>query len=339
MNSKKYFLIQILCVFGIILFSCIDLYMYRNGYFEEKKATLKYQEDESKIDYKVYLKKNDFFDQEYLEKKDGKSYIASLIKYIKVDYDYNIKFDHPVSGDYRYYISAVIESKKSNSENSYWDEEYKITDEKSMSIKELSEFSIHENVDVDYNIYNSRLNSFKKKYGLSTAEGILKIYLNIDSKLKTTIDENEVNVPISSKMMIQVPLSEMTIDAVVEESVPSDVKEVSVIIDENRVEIFKTLGYIYIGAIVICIILLIYVSKAKDNLNRYDGIIVNIKKIPDLNDYNVISVSSFNELLDAHSEVRMPINFFKGEYKSYFILLSDKNAWKYTMSRRKMERM
>lgn len=350
MNSRKYFLIQVLCVLGIILFSCIDLFMYRNKYFEEKKVTLKYQETESKIDYRVYLKKNDFFDTEYLEKKDGKSYIASLINYIKVDYNYNIKFDHPVSGDYRYYISATIEANKSNNEKNYWSEDYKITDEKSMSIKELSEFSIHENVDVDYNKYNSILNSFKKKYSLSTANGVLKIYLNVDSKLKTNINDNVIDAPISSKMMIQVPLSEMTIDALVEESVPTDIKEVSVVVDATRVEIFRTLGYIYIGAVVICIILLVVVTNAKKNLNRYenelkkilntyDGIIVNIKKIPDLTDYNIINVSSFNELLDAHSEVRMPINFFKGEYKSYFILLSEKNAWKYTMSRKKMERM
>ena len=350
MNSKKYLLIQILCVFGIVLFSFIDIYMYKNGYFEEKKVTLKYQENESKIDYRVYLKKNDFFETEYLEKKDGKSYIASLINYIKVDYNYNIKFDHPVSGDYRYYVSATIESNKSNNEKNYWSKDYKITDEKSMSIRDLSEFSIHENVDVDYNKYNSILNSFKKQLGLSTANGLLKIYLNVKSNLKSNIDDNLVEVPIESKMMIQVPLSEMTIDALVEESVPSDVKEASVVLDEARVETFKILGGIYIGAVIVCFILLIYITNVKKNINRYeselkkilntyDGIIVNTKKLPDLTGYNVISVSSFNELLDAHSEVRMPINFFKGEYKSYFILLSEKSAWKYTMSRRKMERM
>ena len=174
--------------------------------------------------------------------------------------------------------------------------------------------------------------------------------MNVDSKLKTNINDNVIDAPISSKMMIQVPLSEMTIDALVEESVPTDIKEVSVVVDATRVEIFRTLGYIYIGAVVICIILLVVVTNAKKNLNRYenelkkilntyDGIIVNIKKIPDLTDYSIINVSSFNELLDAHSEVRMPINFFKGEYKSYFILLSEKNAWQYTMSRKKMERM
>ena len=77
MKISKYAVIQALCLLGIVFFSLIDIYLYTNGYFDEKKVTLKYQENND-INYKVYLKENDFFDSEYLEK--GRTYITSLIE-------------------------------------------------------------------------------------------------------------------------------------------------------------------------------------------------------------------------------------------------------------------
>ena len=63
-------------------------------------------------------------------------------------------------------------------------------------------------------------------------------------------------------------------------------------------------------------------------------IIVNIDKFPTLSNYNVIEVTSFEELLDAHSEVRMPINFYKYNSKvCYFILMNDNTIWKYTIKK------
>ena len=69
-----------------------------------------------------------------------------------------------------------------------------------------------------------------------------------------------------------------------------------------------------------------------------DGIESLVKKMPDFTKYNQVKVSKFEELIDAHSEVRMPINFYKDIDRSYFILLSDNTAWQYTMKRRNIER-
>ena len=42
--------------------------------------------ENSSIDYKVYLKKNNYFDTPFLEK--NKVYITSLIDYIDIDFSY-----------------------------------------------------------------------------------------------------------------------------------------------------------------------------------------------------------------------------------------------------------
>ena len=55
--------------------------------------------------------------------------------------------------------------------------------------------------------------------------------------------------------------------------------------------------------------------------------------MPNFNNYKVIHVLSFNELIDAHSEVRMPINYFeeKPGCKSVFALINGDIAWVYTL--------
>ena len=335
MTSKKYAFLQIVCFFGILLFSFIDFYMYKGGYFEQKKTTLSYKYDND-IDYKVYLKKNDFFDRKYLGKNE--TYITSLIDHINVDYKYNIMYDNKVTGDVKYYISATIESKKNNSEAKYWSKDYRITDEKTGKINDSRSFTILENVDIDYNKYNSILNSFKKSVGLSSSSGYLKVFLNVESNIKG----NGIESPVNSKLLLKLPLSEMTIEASIDVDEQNTVKTLTKYLETEKLKLYRTVGIVYASAVVICLILLLYFTKKKKDLNKYsntlkkilntyDGIIVNIKKLPDLTKYQVIDVSNFNELLDAHSEVRMPINFYEEENKCYFILLSDKNAWRYGM--------
>lgn len=343
MTIKKYTIIQVFFIICIALFSLFELFMYKKGYFEEKKAYLKYQEN-NEIDYKVYLKKNDFFETEYLEK--GKTYITSLIDHINADFSYNIQFDNPVSGSYKYYVTATVESGKSNSDAKYWSKDYKLTDEGSMNIKELKEYYIHENVDIDYNKFNNILMSFKKTLGLSSASGTLKVYLNVVSD----VVGNEIPAVIENKLLLSLPLSEMTIEASINSDAPNNVKEVSRVVNSEKLKLYRTLGIVYAVSIGFFVILLIHVTKSKKNLNRYenelkkilntyDSIIVNVNKLPDMTGYKIIDVSSFEELLDAHGEVRMPINFFKDVRRSYFVLLNDNTAWKYVMSKSKIERM
>ena len=62
----------LICFLIFILFGIICLNF---GLDTQEKITLKY-ENNSDIDYKVYLKDNNFFDEKYIEK--GKTYITNL---------------------------------------------------------------------------------------------------------------------------------------------------------------------------------------------------------------------------------------------------------------------
>ena len=83
-----------------------------------------------------------------------------------------------------------------------------------------------------------------------------------------------------------------------------------------------------------------YTKTLKKILSTYDSIIVNVSSLPSLEDLKVINVNTFSELIDAHSEVRMPINYFEeiAEYKSVFVLVSDNIAWVYTLINHEYEK-
>ena len=142
------------------------------------------------------------------------------------------------------------------------------------------------------------------------------------------------------------PLSEMTIEAKVDLKADSNVKTVKKKVEVNKSPVHIVLIVIYSIFAIICGGFLIYFTKLKKEvykyeitlkkiLNTYDSIIVNVNTLPDIDQYHVIEVSSFEELLDAHSEVRMPINYYDEKNKCCFMLLNDKTCWVYRMKKRK----
>ena len=128
---KSYARRQFLIFVFLLIFTIIGISSLYIGLNTKRKVYLKYQENND-IDYKVYLKENDFFDEEYLPK--GRTYITSLIDHIEVLYKYNIDFTDNIDGTYKYKIIAKIEANKADTTTSgnYWTKEYDITEEKTI---------------------------------------------------------------------------------------------------------------------------------------------------------------------------------------------------------------
>ena len=83
-NFKKQ-LFKRIRIFIILVFLVVTSFVISNSV--KKTITLSYKEN-SNINYLVYLKPNDYYiDQPYLSK--GMQYIASLIDYVDVNFNYN----------------------------------------------------------------------------------------------------------------------------------------------------------------------------------------------------------------------------------------------------------
>ena len=114
MRRRK--IVAYICVIAVISIVFLTLLMF---YISSTKDYYVSYDETSDIDYKVYLKDNDFYEKNYLEKNN--QYIASLIDYIDADFNYKLSMDDKnVDYTYSYKIDAIVNVKEKNTNNSLY---------------------------------------------------------------------------------------------------------------------------------------------------------------------------------------------------------------------------
>lgn len=351
MKDNKFIIRCIIYSILILLTSILSFFVLKKGFNDKQVVNINLNE-QSNVDYKVYLKENKYFEGKFLTKDNANNnmyFITSLIDYVDLDFSYNLKFDKKVSGVASYYVKAVVEANKLNdASGKYWSKEYNLTDIKTVTTNDNA-IDIKENVAVDYDKYNNLLTGFKQQYGLSV-DGLLKIILVVDNKLLNEDLTNDINR--KQEVTFSIPLSQLAVQATVNSS--NDITN-DTISEINRVTsikyvFFKVFGLLFVAVDVLFMMGLsnsiqkyklhnLYNITLKKILSSYDSIVVDVKNKLDTSNYDVAYVKSFEELLDAHNEVRMPINFYESETKSSceFYLINDKFAWVYRLEDKKLK--
>ena len=303
---------------AIVLFAlCIVLgYHISSSFSITSKEIINYKVN-SDIDYKVYLKANNFYDTPYLEK--GMVYVASLIDNLDIDYRYNFYVDKKSDIDFNYQVKAklVIASQLNN--NIFYEKEYDITEEKTNEIIDQNSYVIAENIKIDYGYYNNLANGFRSAYAVNT-NSYLEVYLVVNEKAK---ESNTYNLENESKVILTVPLSMQELNITLNNKNINEEKELVI---EHK----EGLNSPYSIAIIVILVLLIvfvgyglvkkvlilfsndskYDSYVKKILNGYDRIIVTVKTLPNFDNYNIIKVADFQELVDVRDNLKTPINYF-----------------------------
>lgn len=337
----------------IFVYIFISIVIFITSFLLFKKSMSNYSQDmvnyveNSSIDYKVYLKKNNYFDSPFLEK--NKVYITSLIDYIDIDFSYNLKFDSKRSGRYVYYIKGIMSANVSNTDKDYWQKNYNILKLTEETYDNVDNINLNKNIKIDYVKYNKLLLKFKEEFKL-TMDGSFKAVLCIDNYIKSSDGSELLKTTVTD---LEIPLTKATIE------VPIKVNEIN-----NSSKLYGDLVYnnstfnniLKISSIVLFVLGLLLISysvfklvrsfeklssynkELKKILKTYDGIIVNVKSVPNYSLTKVINVNSFSELLDAHSEIRQPITFFEKDKKAIFTLINNNVMWKYVLKDLKYEK-
>lgn len=330
----------VVCLFLAIGFLCYQIY---NGRIQD--VSLNYKEN-SNIDYSVVLKKNNFFEDKVLTKSnlinDNKILIAQLIDTINMNFTYNLDYDHNVSGNYSYYVKAIATAYKENDKvKNYWSKEVNLTDEKKVTLNDSKHLNIKSDASLKYDYYNNLLNEFKRDFNLAI-DAELKVILVVKGTTKSDTLGKELPVYYEAKM--DLPLTEKAIEV----NINSNTNKIDKVLS-NTVTSTNIIYYIAFVSIFICLIVVIsqiiliiidFKKYKKDNfyqvtlkniIDGYDNIIVNIKELPDFKKYNLIEIDSFNELLDAQSELRMPVHYYNEESGSTFFIINNDVIWKYRL--------
>ena len=292
----------------------------------------------SNIDYKVYLKPNDFYDTPYLEK--GRLYVSSLVDKIKVDYNYkfNISKDSNIDFDYKT-IARLVIANKANS-NIFFDKEYVLEDTKTNQMINNTNHTISTDTSIDYTYYNSLANKFRSKYAVDT-NSYLEVYLLVNEK---NSDNNEFKLDNNSKAILTIPLSLQEINISLKEA---DIDQNNQVVSNAKI-VVKNYGNVIISVILLIMLIVLIVKFVKkislltnkkstyDNyitklLRGYDRIIVNIKTAPNFKENNVIKVESFEELIDVRDNYKVPINYYviTEHQKSEFFCVNNNDVYVY----------
>lgn len=313
-------LLLLLLGFGLIYFNL----------HEKTDLSLGYTEN-SKLDYKVYLSENNYYDEDYLEK--GKEYLSSLIDYIDADFHYDFKLNENFSNDYTYYVETEVVVYGKNKSTTLYSKKETLLKEKVTNHNLDDSFFIIENIKIDYQKYNDLAKGFKSEYNLSNdSELIIRFVVDIDGKYDETYD-----IINTSDIELTLPLTEQTV------TINADYKawnEIDVITVKQEK---TTREYVLVGlgialsciGIILLINVLLFIKRSstkpqtaydktiKKILSDYDRIITNLKDPIQITDeMNVRDVTSFSELLDISDRLEEGILFteiHKGQ-KSVFVV-------------------
>ncbi len=301
------------------------------------------------IDYKVYLKDNNYYQEQYLGK--DMQYIASIIKNIVPTFTYEMHSEEKMEYTYNYKVTAdlIISDPNDNNKVLYKKPSVLLKDTKEKVTG--SSFRVDKDISINYDEYNNYVNAFKKEYALSVNSKLVLTF-TIDVEGKSSLLKEDFNK--TSKLVIAIPMSEQTINIGID---TSDINN-SGTLERNYMSQIKKPVALVLGIIVgiLSLALLyiviynfltnrskkdIYKSTVKGILREYDRAIVSSKSGEKIDEskYEIIEVPRIEELLDAHDSTGKPILYSEDIDNdiSTFIIISDEILYKFKVVRKEVE--
>lgn len=324
----------------LVLFLVLGVYCIFSGVGRDTEGAVDYQV-EGKIDYKVYLKDNDYYEEKFLG--PGMQYIASLINVVHADFDYVFSANQDLNVDYKYKVVAETRvTDRSDASKVLYSASDDLVKEKSSKTEE-GEIAIQEKVDIDYNKYNRKMREFRNTFGVAAdCNLILKLVVNMDGAVQS-----------EEKMAMTIPLSEQTVDITMD---TENLNRSGQLGDATQVFYVKNAPILVVGSLITVTSLILagfviyyYVTRFNDDryekalhkiLKEYDTYIVEANgAIHELE--NVVRVMSFKELLDAQNLEKSPIVFLEVEpgNKAYFVVNGTNTTYRFTLSRAYQEHL
>lgn len=337
-----YMLIPTLIMLGLTIL------VLKGSMYTKEESIIGYNEV-GNIDYKVFLKENNYYKEQYLGK--DMQYVASIIKNVVPTFTYEMHSEEKMEYTYNYKVSADLIISDPNDNNKVL---YK---RPSLLVKDTKEkvtggsFRVDQEVSINYDEYNNYVNSFKKEYALSVNSKLVLTF-NIDVTGKSPALKEDFKK--SSKLVIAIPMSEQTINIGID---TSDINN-SGTLERNYMSQIKKPVALVLGIIVgILSLALLYIviynfltnrsktdvykATIKSILREYDRAIVSSKTADTIDEskYNVIEVPRIEELLDAHDSTGKPILYNEDTENdiSTFIIVSDEILYKYRVVKKELE--
>ena len=317
-----------------LLINCIDTNK------EDKEFIMNYKGNGG-VSYKVYLKDNEHYHGTYLGM--DQKYIAELIDYIDIDFNYSVELSRVANANYSYSIIATIVNENDSIDNDgvIWTKDYDLMDTVNGLITDTN-VNIKEKIVLNYDLYNKIVKDFNKDYSI-----LSKAMLNVKFNVKNNVTVNsfaeeiigedtiELNIPLL-KNVIDIKKSS---DVVINEDVYSDkliVKDFNMFLFiASLLVVVLSLGLLIISIVKVATLFKVnkYVRKLNSILKNYGEIIAETTSAPSFSDKGIIEIKTFEDLVDIEEELRIPILLYeiKEGSESWFVIIHNDRIYRYTL--------
>ena len=310
-----------------VLISAIVSYQLQKTYY------IGYRES-GNIDYDVFLKENEFFEDDILGK--DQSYVASLIDKIIADFNYEIEMDtDDVFYRYSYTIKSRLEIIDDTSGVAIFNPEYELVRVENKSQNSSNRLVINEMVILNYDQYNSLAGNFLATYDLTDTTSNIVVTLEVDVLSDCNAFSGSSADTYFSELRI--PLTTKTVNIKMTSTVPDAEAKMIACTRGAGSEVFKTTAIVLGVVAVIMLLVLIafiyltrtdditYTARVKKIVSQYKSYIQRIKNAFDMSAYQVVLVETFDEMLEIRDTIQAPILMHENEDKTCarFIIPTD----------------
>ena len=322
LKVKKRKLFIMLYVLFIIVFFAIAIWLSITIFFKDHTNTDVNYIEKSNIDYKVYLKDNEFFSEKYLGKDN--QYIANLIDYIEAEFNYKLNSPKEEIYNYAYKIVAEVNVREKNTNNLIYSFKEDLLPETKEQTNGKEDLSISKTIDIDYEKYNELINEFVGVYDLDNQVSSVTVSMYVDLTDNSESEERAV-------MEIDIPLTTKTIAIDISSNEVNGTREV-----KNNTNLFnqKEIYVLAISLIVVIVLIVklyifiidtqnektIYKMKIRRILSNYGTYIQKIEKDFNFEGYQSIEMKDFKSLLQIRDILGQPILMLERKEESYFMV-------------------
>ena len=320
-NREKWIFVQAVVIIILtlaVLISSIVAVQFKRKYY------IGYREGGS-IDYNVFLKENEFFEQTYLGK--DQSYVASLIDKIIANFSYEIDMDtDDVNYRYSYSIKSRLEIMDDTSKVAIFNPERELVNKQNLSQNSINRLNINEIVVLNYDEYNDLANKFLETYDLRSTTSNIIVTLEVD--VLSDCDAFTGSAVDTYTSELRIPLTTKTVNIQMTSAVPSEEAKMIACTRGMGSEAFKTTAIVLGVVDVIAILLLVafiyftrtpditYTARVKKILSQYKSYIQRINNLFETHGYQIVMVDTFEEMLEIRDTIQAPILMYENADKT-----------------------
>ena len=344
-NFYLSYTLRVIMMFGLVIIIGFLIYFcFDNGFSKSKTISLAYEEKDS-VDYDIKLLDKEDNPFGTGELTPGEYYISDIIDDISTDLNYEYKLKDTADVKYSYYVDVALKLMDDNTQKEISDDNYPLVEKIVKEEKQVKEINVTQNINLDYDYYNKIAKSVKdiNNESNSNISGylLLKMFVNLETSYK------DFDEPLKKDVVVEVKIPLLSNQVSIEKVSNYDRtdKYVKHFSPEPAVE-----SLLYVGVILLILDTTLFLLSVnfviktfpkksvycviRDGiLRKYNRVIVNSRKMPDLSEYNIIDCESFGELLDAQRLLDKPIVYYEivKKQKCIFVIIGVNDAYKYIL--------